>query len=130
MKRVFVVLSALGFLAGCGEGQDVAWQDKPGLSSAKAGLSASMSCYIDTPAYDEFSPGYCFAIGTTPSVAVFQLSTPTPAAYVVWYDHPECSGDECAVSIRPGQSITMGAYYVTYQGTPTQGAGATAEYSY
>jgi hypothetical protein len=121
----------MGFLAGCGEGQDVALQDNAGLSSAKAELSAaSMSCYIDTPAFDELRPNHCWAIGTSPSVAVFHLSTPTPAAYVVWYDHPECSGHDCAVSIRPGQSITLGAYYVTYQGTPTLGAGATAEYSY
>ncbi|WP_437623799.1 hypothetical protein [Sorangium sp. So ce1151] len=88
-----------------------------------------MGCYIDTPAFDPYSDGFCFGVGNKRSTASFKLFTPAPPDYVVWYGHPECTGVLCSVPISPGQTITMGAYYV-YQGTPTQGADAVAEYSY
>lgn len=133
MRRVFVVLAALSALAGCGSEEAVV-EGEPALSSAQAGLAAPyMQCYIDTPANDQFTTSNCLAYGTSPTQAVFQLVTPTPAASVVWWDtlgndHPECTGTVCAIPISPGQRIGMGAYYFTYQGTPTQGSSATARY--
>ena len=134
MKRVLGVLAALSALAGCGESEYAEQQGEPGLSSAQAALaSVRMDCYIDTPAFDRYTSHYCSTSGSSPTVAVFRLVTPTPAAQVTWWsslgDHPECADStECAVPISPEQSITMGAFWITYQGTPTQGAGATAEY--
>ncbi len=134
MRRVFVVMAALGTLAGCGGSEDAVLEGEPGLASAQAELaSAYMECYIDTNAYDEYSADNCIAYGTSPTVAVFRLVTPTPAASVVWWDslgnsHPECGGVDCWVAISPGQRITMAAYYITYQGTPTEGGQARAAY--
>jgi len=129
MRRVFVALTALCSLAGCAGSEDAGWQDEPGLSSDQAALgSAYMDCYIDTPALDTYTTGNCIATGNSPSVASFRLSTPTPAAAYVWYDHPECTGAECTVPISPGQRITLSAYYISLNGTPTLGAAATAKY--
>ncbi len=63
------------------------------------------------PLAPHLSSPYCSASGSSPTVAVFRLVTPTPAAQVTRAEHHH-----------------MGAFWVTYQGTPTQGADATAEY--
>ena len=88
-----------------------------------------MGCFIDTPAYDSYSDGHCFRLGNQPSVASFRLFIPAHPSSVIWFDHPECTDVVCDVPIWPGETIEMGAYYI-YQGTPTQGADAVAEYEY
>ena len=100
-------------------------------SPAPASGGSEMDCYIDTPAYDQYTPHYCARLGTTASTASFRLRPATPACGYVWYDHPECTTAVCTVPILPGQTISLGAYYFACQGgIPTQGAGAAAEYEY
>ena len=98
-------------------------------SSTSAVVESEMDCYIDSPAYDQYTPDYCFRLGTTASIASFRLRPATPACGYSWYGHPECTTAVCNVPIRPGQTISLGAYYIACStGVPTLGAGATAEY--
>lgn len=92
-------------------------------------LQSEMDCYIDTPAYDEYSANSCIAAGSTTVWASFRLRPATPACGYNWYYHPECTTDECSVQISPGQNISLYAYYYACgTGTPTEGALATARY--
>jgi hypothetical protein len=112
--------------------EDVMGASIDDASALSLALAASeMDCYIDTPAWDEYTVGQCFHIGTQASWASFRLRPGTPACGYVWYDHPECTTAVCNVPISPGQTISLGAYYIACAtGSPTLGAGATAMYEY
>jgi hypothetical protein len=129
---VFFFLATLCSLAGCGEGDGAGWQGEPTLSNVQAELSSAyVGCYIDTPAYDVYTVDRCRASGSTPTVAVFQLITPTPALFVRWYDHPECTYDVCAVPIAPGESVMLHAgYYVPADNPQTVRYGGLATATY
>jgi len=100
--------------------------------------STYVGCFIDTPAYDYYSPSYCYHGGSTPSTAVFRLFTSATPTHVEWsitdqYGNPKpatCSGVDCFVPIRPRQVVYGNVLYYVVNGTPTQGAYAIAEYEY
>lgn len=97
-----------------------------------------VGCYVDTPAWDEYSRDLCITLGRSTSVVSFKLFTPTMPSYVSWYitdpfGNPvgaSCSLNECSAPISPGQVIYGNAAYYIVNGTPTQGAFAIAHYEF
>lgn len=61
------------------------------LGSSSA-LAVGMSCYVDTPAYDEFTPGICLSTvhGAKTATASFRIDD-LPANYYVDWKKPACS---------------------------------------
>jgi hypothetical protein len=142
MHRQFIRLSIIAVLACSGcvmEVEDDVSMLESSSTSLEYGVAAHvfLSCYVDTPAYDEYSQDRCSAFGTQPSWASFQLTPHAPPSYVEWwiYDNngnevaQSCSGVTCSVPILPGQTLQAGTYYIA-NGIPTQGAAATAVYRY
>jgi hypothetical protein len=140
MKRIAISTILLACpLAGCviDDGHDGLVQEHSVSLEYEVNDLVYMECYVDTPAYDEYSQDRCFAFGTQPSVASFKLTPHAPPSYVEWwiYDNngnevpQSCSGLTCSVSIMPGQTLQAGNYYIV-NGIPTQGAAATAVYRY
>lgn len=85
-----------------------------GFAMATSAQATNLACYIDTPAYDTFSPNACFAVGTSSSVAVFKVQNVNTAYYDIYWSEPSCTTNSvyCTVSISPGQSKTVSAYLV------------------
>jgi hypothetical protein len=126
----FVVSMACLTLAttGCGPVDE---EGEPSLSSAQSELSSAyMGCYVDTNALDDFTPNRCHAAGNRPTVAVFRYFTQMPYDFIFWRGHPECRGVECAVTISPGQRITLDVAYRSYQGVAYLGEAASATAGY
>jgi hypothetical protein len=86
----------------------------------------TMSCFVDTPANDEFTPTVCSAVVNRQSTkAVFRVDNFTPGANVQWSDSRCVSGREtCTVTIRAYVQKTMRATV----GTPGYRVSASARY--
>lgn len=101
------------------------------LSSLPA-LANSMSCYVDTPAYDNFTTNFCSAVifnGPTTTSAVFRVNNaPSNVQSVLWSDS-SCSSSSttCITSVRAYKPKTVTATVLKTDGTFFQ-VSATAEY--
>lgn len=77
-------------------------------------MASTMECYVDTPAYDEFRSGTCFAMiyGQRYTTAVFRIVEDKAIASVLWGGaaNNKCTdnGNYCSFTIR-----SMTAYNVT-----------------
>ncbi len=101
-------------------------------SFAAFSASATMSCYVDTPAYDIFKQNYCDAFianGPHKTTAVFRIDNP-PANLnsVIWSDS-SCSQNStiCLVDIQAHRPLTMSATVLKTDGTYYQ-VSARADY--
>lgn len=92
----------------------------------------TMSCYVDTPAYDQFSKDFCFSSvfeGPTTTSAVFRIdNAPSNLSSVIWSDSA-CSSTAttCITTIRAYRPKTVTATVLKTDGTYFQ-VSATAEY--
>ncbi|WDE07107.1 hypothetical protein SG34_009550 [Thalassomonas viridans] len=96
--------------------------------------AATMECYVDTQAYDSFTPNQCFAVvwGQSRTTAVFRIagSTGKPINQVIWSGAASScgvSGSSCSISIRAYKTYTARAT-VLYQDGTWDTASATASF--
>ncbi|EKE77524.1 hypothetical protein [Gallaecimonas xiamenensis] len=66
-------------------------------------FAAGMSCYLDTAAYDEFTPNYCTEIlwNKGSATAVFRIDNVPERFYIDWHN-PKCESNAttCSAVIR------------------------------
>jgi len=85
------------------------------IASSSAFASSGMSCFVDTPDYDEFTSGFCFAMifGARTTTAVFRVDNPPANAHIDW-DHPDCPSSTtfCSVPIYAFHFLTVSALVI------------------
>ena len=97
------------------------------------GLAASMECYVDTQAYDQYTQGHCNAViyGARTATAVFRVTGASkPVDSVIWGDKAaSCgtSGTSCSFSIR-SFSVNKASATILYQDGTWDTASATASF--
>ncbi|MBB1268139.1 hypothetical protein [Shewanella sp. SR44-3] len=100
---------------------------------ASQASAASMECYVDTQAYDQYTSGHCFALvyGARSATAVFRIAGANkPISSVIWGDKAaSCgtSGTSCSFTIRPFVSNKASAT-ILYQDGTWATASATASF--
>lgn len=95
-------------------------------------LAKSMSCYVDTPAYDNFTTSYCSAAifdGPRTTSAVFRIDNPHSNIHSVIWSDSACSSSStsCITTVRAYNPKTVTATVLKTDGTYFQ-VSATAEY--
>ena len=102
------------------------------LSSAPV-FANTMSCFVDTPAFDTFSVGFCSAVGNiddpSRTTALFRVDNPpSDILSVIWSDSA-CSSSQtrCFVPITAFRPVTVTATVLRTNGTFFQ-VSATADY--
>lgn len=83
-----------------------------GLGMASGAEATNLACYIDTPAYDVFRANACFAVGMSPSVAVFKVQNVNTSLWDIYWSESSCTTNSifCTIGISPGQQKTVTAY--------------------
>ncbi len=79
--------------------------------------AAQMECYVDTKAYDQFTPNRCFSMvwGQRTSTAVFRVANTTKAiSNIIWQD----DASSCGSGSNTHCSFTVYSFQ-TYTGTAT-----------
>lgn len=100
--------------------------------ASSTAFGASMSCYVDTPALDQFTSGFCGASvfnGPRTTSAVFRIdNAPSNINTIIWSDSA-CSSSStvCITSIQAYGPKTVTATILKTDGTYEQ-ASAHAEY--
>lgn len=87
-------------------------------------FAGGMSCFVDSPAYDEFTPDNCETIvwGARTATAVFRIDN-LPARYHIDWEKPACADNLtiCSVSIRAFFNYTAKASVIDLDaGTVTE----------
>ena len=95
-------------------------------------LANTMSCYVDTPAYDEFTTSFCSALvynGPTTTSAVFKVDNPPSNVQSVIWSDSACSSTSttCITTIRAYRPKTVTATVLKTDGTYFQ-VSASADY--
>lgn len=96
-------------------------------------FATTMSCYVDTPAYDQYSANFCFAVGQSrTTTASFKLTNTSGTIHKVLWSGTgtsSCSQSSttCNVSIRHYQSVKVTADVLYTNGT-WETSSATANY--
>lgn len=101
----------------------------PTADAVRAG-SSSMSCYVDTPAFDYFTTGSCFSAGfSRTTTAVFRIDN-LPSNYSIDWHNSNCNdnNDTCFLSISHYQTITLSATVFNNSNSTFQNVSATAHY--
>ncbi len=99
---------------------------KPGQTRA----AASMKCFVDTPAFDLFTTGYCHSSGNPrTTTAVFRIDN-EPANFTILWSDSRCSSssDTCFLPIRHFQQITLSATVLNNANNTFSTTSATAHY--
>jgi hypothetical protein len=72
--------------------------------ASTAATAATMSCFVDTPALDPFTPKVCFGEvpGAKYTTAVFRVDPPLPEHFEVLWSDSRCNPDHsvCTVPIQ------------------------------
>ncbi len=101
------------------------------MASSSAFASSGMSCFVDTPDFDQFTSGYCFAViwGVNQSTAVFRVDNPPANAHIHW-DHPSCPSSTtfCSVPIQAFQFLTVSALVIDLDSSYHNTVQATANF--
>ena len=89
---------------------------------ASQASAATMECYVDTQAYDTFTPHQCFAVlwGQSKTTAVFRIAGGKPINQVIWSGAASScgvSGSSCSISIRAYKTYTARATVLYQDGT-------------
>jgi hypothetical protein len=83
------------------------------LGASTAATAATMSCFVDTPADDRFTPNRCFGVvpGAKYTTAVFRVDAPLPENFEVVWSDSRCNPDHsvCSVPIQAFLPKTMKA---------------------
>lgn len=94
-------------------------------------FAAGMSCYIDTRAYDEFTPNHCLNIvwGAKTATAVFRVDN-LPANYYIDWDTPACAANAttCTAVIRAFVPFKATATLIDLDAGTTTEVSATATF--
>ncbi|ATC93841.1 hypothetical protein [Pseudoalteromonas tunicata] len=103
MKKVIKLACGLALSIGC-----------------TAAMANTMSCYVDTPKYDEFTTNQCDAIvwGANIATAVFRVDDAPSGSRILWSDN-RCSdtSNMCMISIHAFRNYTMKATVLKPDGT-------------
>lgn len=100
---------------------------------ANQAMSATMECFVDTQAYDQYTPNNCDAVifNARSATAVFRVTgTNKPISSVIWGDKASScgtGGTSCSFSIRPYFSNKATAT-ILYQDGTWEAASATASF--
>jgi hypothetical protein len=100
---------------------------------ASQAFSANMECYVDTQAYDQYTPGHCEALiyGARSATAVFRIAGANkPISSVIWGDKASScgtSGTSCSFIIRPFR-VNKATATILYQDGTWEAASATASF--
>ncbi|WDD96706.1 hypothetical protein [Thalassomonas actiniarum] len=96
--------------------------------------AAAMECYVDTPAYDQYTTGYCSALvwGANKATAVFRIkdAASKPISSVSWGGATASCGTGgayCSITIYAFRQYTATAI-VNYQDGTWSTASATASF--
>lgn len=110
--------------AGAGEYADDA--------SVFASSTPVLSCFVDTPAYDQFTQGGCFSVwfgGPITTTAVFQVfNISSPGNYDFNWSIGSCSGEQCVTNIRAYRPLTVSVTVTENATGQSWNLSATAEY--
>jgi len=87
---------------------------------ASAAMADTMSCYVDTTAYDEYRTNSCFAMvwNANTATAVFKVDD-APSGSKILLSNTNCSqtSSVCNTSISANQAYTMSATVLKPDGT-------------
>lgn len=99
------------------------------LLASSTAMADGMSCLIDTPAYDTYSPNTCIAlIFWEPSAtASFRIDN-VPTNYHIHWDQPGCADDltYCSTIVYPYQPYTAEATVYDLDAGTVEEVSATA----
>lgn len=92
--------------------------------------SAFMECFVDTPAFDQFSSPFCLSNGTSfTTSAVFRIANPPSNFTILWSDNRcDSSSLTCILPIRQFQTITLDATVLNNSNSTFVNTSATARY--
>ncbi len=91
---------------------------------------ASMKCYVDTPAFDVFTTGFCADAGVArTTTAVFRIDN-EPSNFTILWSDSRCSSsnDTCLLPIRHFQTINLSATVLNNDNNTFSTTSATALY--
>ncbi len=91
-------------------------------ASFSAFSAQTMSCYVDTPAYDQFTPNNCVAMifnGPTTTSAVFRIDNPPANLQSVLWSDSACSSSAttCITDVRAYRPKSVSATVLKTDGT-------------
>jgi hypothetical protein len=102
------------------------------LGSPMAATAETMSCFVDTPALDRFTPHRCFAVvfGARFATALFRVDRPLPNNYEVLWSDTRCDSTKstCAVRITAFLPKTMEATVLNLDNNTFFRVSATASF--
>ncbi len=104
--------------------------DDDAKSNQNRSGSAAMKCYVDTPAFDLFTFGYCSNAGVArTTTAVFRIDNVPSNFTIIWSDS-RCSSTNrtCFLPIRQYQTITLNATVLNNSNNTFSTTSATANY--
>jgi len=103
--------------------------NKGALVSANA--APTLACYVDTPAYDQFTQGDCAGMiynGPATTTAVFQVFGTEGGNYSYQWSNCTSNNLQCARSIRAYRPLTVSVTVTNNQTGAQYFLTATAEY--
>ena len=143
MRHTFIVIALFALLiAATANAQPVTDASKPadsflGLpeladdqSNNNATRASGMECFVDTPAFDQFTLGFCGNVGLARTTsAVFRLVN-RPANFTALWSDPRCStsSDICILPISFFQQLTLSATVLNNSNNTFTTVSATALY--
>ncbi len=92
--------------------------------------STSMKCFVDTPAYDQYRTGSCFAAGSSrTTTAVFKIDG-VPSNFRIYWSDSRCSqtSSTCMLPISWYQTISLSADVLDLTNNTFSSTSATAHY--
>ena len=99
--------------------------------SSTAAMADGMSCYVDTPGSDSYTPTHCFAMiyGASQATAVFKID-PLPANYYIDWHNPGCAANStvCTAVINVMQTYKATATVIDLDNGTTTDVWATAHF--
>ncbi|WKE65876.1 hypothetical protein PVT67_01050 [Gallaecimonas kandeliae] len=101
------------------------------LLGTGSAFASGMSCYIDTKAYDQFTPNDCSALvyGATQATAVFRIDN-LPSRYYIDWHNPNCAANAttCTAVIRAFRTFQASATLIDLDAGTTTDVSATASF--
>lgn len=91
---------------------------------------ALMKCFVDTPAFDNFTSPFCFSNGTAfTTSAVFRIDGEPSNFTILWSDSScSSSSDTCVLPIRQFETINLSATILDNNNNTFANVSATARY--
>jgi len=140
-RSTIVILAFLGTSAIAKEDVDSQLQEERLLAAMpefaqdkdqilKSGSIPRMKCFVDTPAFDNYSYNACFSVGgARTTTAVFKVDN-VPSNFTILWSDSRCSSTStfCLLPIRQYQSIVLNATVLNNANNTFSNTTATAWY--